>query len=67
MEGAQFINMCIKRKPDTRLGVNGIAELKQHVWFRDFDWQALAKRTLDPPFKPPNGLNIDKKKFISEK
>ena len=29
----------------------GFANLKSHPWFRDFDWAALAARTLPPPRK----------------
>jgi hypothetical protein len=35
------VNRLIIRKPQNRLGVNGAAELKNHAWFKNFDWAAL--------------------------
>ena len=64
LEGAHFINLCIRRKPKTRLGINGVAELKAHVWFKDFDWKGIANRTMRAPFKPAgSGYKIDKKQL----
>lgn len=40
-EAADFINKCIKRRPEARLGLNGPAELKSHIWFKEFDWRSL--------------------------
>ena len=40
-EAADFINKCIKRKTEQRLGLNGPNELKNHIWFRGYDWKAL--------------------------
>mmetsp|Transcript_23547 Transcript_23547/g.32457 ORF Transcript_23547/g.32457 Transcript_23547/m.32457 type:complete len:332 (-) Transcript_23547:236-1231(-) len=37
------------RNPETRLGVNGVDEIKTHPWFDDFDWDALAACTLPVP------------------
>mmetsp|Transcript_5271 Transcript_5271/g.6466 ORF Transcript_5271/g.6466 Transcript_5271/m.6466 type:complete len:106 (+) Transcript_5271:212-529(+) len=42
LECSHFINLCIRRKPSSRLGINGVAELKAHVWFKDFDWKSLS-------------------------
>ena len=44
LEAAHFINLCIRRRPQSRLGINGVVELKSHVWFKDFDWKALSLR-----------------------
>jgi len=52
LEAADFINKCLQRKPTNRLGLNGPSEVKQHVWLRDFDWQALIEKRLQAPFIP---------------
>jgi len=52
LESADFVNKCLQRKPDCRLGLNGPSELKQHVWLRDFDWQALYNKEMASPFIP---------------
>jgi hypothetical protein len=35
-----------------RLGINGIAECKEHPWFDDFDWNSLQSREMKAPFIP---------------
>lgn len=52
LESADFINKCIQRKPELRLGFNGPHELKNHTWLRGFLWKKLLEETLIPPFKP---------------
>lgn len=61
MESADFINKLLQRKPNNRLGLNGPNEVKNHVWFRDYDWKALFDKTTIAPYKPdPNADNFDK-------
>lgn len=31
---------------------NGVADIKEHKWFAGFDWNALLKKSLPPPYKP---------------
>lgn len=52
LEGTDFINKCISRRPESRLGLNHAAELKTHVWLKEFDWKNLARHELKSPFKP---------------
>ena len=52
LEAADFINKCLQRKPGNRLGLNGPQEVKNHIWLKDFDWQALLSKKLEAPFKP---------------
>jgi len=47
-----FTNKLIQRKPDKRLGTEGIIELKNHEWFASFDWELLLSRKMRSPFKP---------------
>jgi hypothetical protein len=52
MEAADFTNRLIQRKPYKRLGKQGIHELKNHNWFKGFDWEGLENKTMKPPFIP---------------
>ena len=61
-ESVDFINRCLKRKYSKRLGyVNGVAELKEHIWFYNFSWDKLYNKKLRAPFIPKRGGNYDKK------
>lgn len=33
---------------------NGVDDIKQHVWYRPIEWNALLNRRIDPPYLPPN-------------
>jgi serine/threonine protein kinase len=52
LEAADFINKCLQRKPANRLGLNGPNEVKQHIWLKDVDWQAVIEMKLSPSFIP---------------
>ena len=52
LEGADFINKMIQRKPHTRLGANGIEEITSHPWLADFPWDHLENKKLHAPFTP---------------
>ncbi|CAK70564.1 unnamed protein product (macronuclear) [Paramecium tetraurelia] len=52
LEGADFINRLLQRKPSQRLGFIGSQEIRQHPWFLNFPWQKLQDFELIPPFKP---------------
>lgn len=61
-DSADFINKCLQRKAEKRLGyTNGITELKNHPWFKGFNWTALSKKTMSSPFVPKAYGNYDKK------
>ena len=61
MEAADFVNKLLQRKPQTRLGLNGPSEVKNHIWLRDYDWQALLEKKLIAPYQPEkNTDNFDK-------
>lgn len=42
----------IQRKPMHRLGGLGFIEIKEHPWFKDFDWEMLRKKEMKAPFVP---------------
>ena len=50
MESVEFINHCLKRKDSRRLGfTGGVKDLKNHKWFKDYDWESLYNKTLSAP------------------
>ena len=56
-----FFNLLMKRKQEQRLGFKrGIIELKEHAWFKGFDWVGLENKTLPSPFTPGQSGNFDK-------
>jgi len=41
--------------------LNGPSEVKNHVWLKDFDWQALLEKKIPAPYQPEqNTENFDK-------
>ena len=66
LEAADFINKLIQRKPINRLGLNGPQEVKEHVWFKDYNWDDLLNRKFSSPFIPPKEDNFDAKYTNSE-
>lgn len=74
-EASDFINrvrvlflsfQCIFREPTNRLGLNGINELKSHVWFKDFSFiDLIQKRVKKINYVPkPNKLNYERKRIV---
>lgn len=52
-----FINQCLQRKPCKRLGYNGAAEIMQHPWLKNFDWQELLSEKMKAPYVPNGGAD----------
>merc|ERR1711977_99070 len=66
-EGRNFVKGLLNRNPAHRLGAKGDAEeLMQHPFFHDIDWQALSKKTTQPPFKPKLKGELDTSNFDPE-
>ena len=59
VESADFINNLIQRKPANRLGLRGATEVKEHMWFKNYDWKGLYLGKLIAPFKPTENDNFD--------
>lgn len=52
-DGKQFVKGLLNRNPQNRLGAKrGAAELKEHPFFQNIDWDLLYKKQITPPFKP---------------
>jgi hypothetical protein len=47
-----FINSLLKRNKESRLGFNGIEEIKKHGWFSDINWKKLGRKEIFPPYVP---------------
>ena len=52
VESADFINRLLQRKPANRLGLRGPTEVKEHLWFKGYDWKSLYLKKLISPFIP---------------
>ncbi|CAD8191974.1 unnamed protein product [Paramecium octaurelia] len=67
IEGADFINKLIQRKPVNRLGFKGPDEVKNHPWLRNFPWQKLLNKEIQSPYIPSEiDDNIEYLNQISE-
>ncbi|CAD8179891.1 unnamed protein product [Paramecium pentaurelia] len=67
IEGADFINKLIQRKPINRLGFKGPDEVKNHPWLRNFPWQKLLNKEIQSPYIPSEiDDNIEYLNQISE-
>ena len=51
-DSVDFVNKLLKRKEDKRLGAKGIEEIKQHSWFKNFDWIGVKNIKVNAPFIP---------------
>ncbi|CAD8140876.1 unnamed protein product [Paramecium pentaurelia] len=56
IEAGDFINQLIQRKPENRLGTQSPEDVKNHRWFKNFDWKKLQSKIMVSPYQP-------KKKF----
>jgi protein kinase A len=65
-ESADFINKLIQRKPAHRLGLNGPDEVKDHPWFKNFDWNKLYHKEIPSPFIPPHQEDNFDAKYINQ-
>ena len=59
IDAADFINKTLKRKPSNRLGLGGAIEIKEHAWFKYYQWKDLYLQKLQSPFLPPEDDNFD--------
>ena len=60
IESADFINRLLLKNPKIRLGASGTKELKNHCWFRGFNFQNLYEFKIKSPFDVKNTKAIIK-------
>ena len=61
LDAGNFINKMLYRKPSKRLGCEGINEIKECSWFKNFNWDDLLQKKITSPYIPKYGDNFDKK------
>lgn len=53
IEMGDFVDQLLKKKECKRLGyINGIKDLKNHKWFKEFDWGLIERQAFPSPFLP---------------
>jgi protein-serine/threonine kinase len=67
VEGRNFVKGLLNRNPAHRLGATrDAAELREHAFFADIDWEALVQKRIAPPFKPHLANDQDTGNFDEE-
>lgn len=68
VEGRNFVKGLLNRNPRHRLGAHGDAqELMDQPFFSDVDWELMAAKKIQPPFKPQlSGGETDVSNFDPE-
>uniref|UniRef100_A0A3B3X1Y0 Protein kinase C n=1 Tax=Poecilia mexicana TaxID=48701 RepID=A0A3B3X1Y0_9TELE len=68
-DAKDLLERLFERDPSRRLGIVG--SLQSHSFFKSINWQALARREVEPPFKPkvkaPNDCSNFDREFLNEK
>lgn len=57
-ESIEFCNKLLKRKPHSRLGANGVEEVRAHSWFKDVNFPAVSNFQVIPEFCPTGDQNF---------
>ena len=48
-----LLERLLQKQPSQRLGSNkGAEEIKNHPWFKSFNWEKLINREIEAPFVP---------------
>eukprot|EP01114_Cavostelium_apophysatum_P000508 TRINITY_DN1045_c0_g1_i1.p1 TRINITY_DN1045_c0_g1~~TRINITY_DN1045_c0_g1_i1.p1 ORF type:complete len:412 (-),score=123.08 TRINITY_DN1045_c0_g1_i1:231-1466(-) len=58
-DAISLLEGLLTRDVDKRLGSNSSADVKNHPFFKDIDWEKLEKREVEPPFKPKVKSDVD--------
>uniref|UniRef100_A0A3P9P8Z0 Protein kinase C n=1 Tax=Poecilia reticulata TaxID=8081 RepID=A0A3P9P8Z0_POERE len=68
-DAKDLLERLFERDPSRRLGIVGSPQ--SHSFFKSINWQALARREVEPPFKPkvkaPNDCSNFDREFLNEK
>ena len=53
-DGINLMKRLLCRLPEVRIGcsLNGYKDIKEHPFFKEFNWDKLLGRSLVPPLKP---------------
>jgi len=51
-DAAALVKGMLDRDPQTRLGAAGAKEIKEHPYYSEFNWDALAGGFFEPPWRP---------------
>ena len=64
-EAKDLIKKLLKKRPTERLGLvnGGINNIRNHPWFKGFDWKNLQTQTMTPPYKPKVKSQTDTSNF----
>ena len=63
-----LINKLLIKKVEERLGYqNGFEEIKNHIFFKDFNFEELLEKKLQPPYIPTIGDIMENNKKIEER
>ncbi|CAG7868220.1 unnamed protein product [Brassica rapa] len=62
-EARDLIDRLLTKDPHQRLGARGAAEVKQHIFFKDINWDTLPKQKA--PFVPETEDAFDTTYFLS--
>ncbi|KAF8957256.1 kinase-like domain-containing protein [Flammula alnicola] len=63
-EAQSILTGLLNRDPTRRLGVKGAEEIKRHAFFhKHIDFKLLAKKKIQPPFKPSVASPVDVSNF----
>ncbi|KAJ6687706.1 SERINE/THREONINE PROTEIN KINASE IREH1-RELATED [Salix koriyanagi] len=62
-EAQDLVDRLLTEVPDQRLGAGGASEVKQHVFFKDINWDTLARQKA--AFVPSSESALDTSYFTS--
>ena len=64
-EAKDLITQLVEIDPKKRIGAgpNGVNDLKNHIYFKEIDWENLEKKNISPPFEPDLDGPTDLKYF----
>lgn len=65
-DAQDIICKLLDKNPNTRLGRNGLSEIKSHPFFTTLDFDLIFKKKLNAPFKPTVEHDKDVKNFDEE-
>lgn len=53
VKASSVLKGFLQKNPQDRLGsMEGLNEIKQHIFYKTIDWQLLEQRLIQPPYKP---------------